>query len=86
MKRVLVPEKPLAKSVARSLAKLEFSEEDKARLNELAAKSRAGHVSADERREIDAYSWIGSLISIVKVKADSVLKPDVPAKRSRPKK
>jgi hypothetical protein len=55
--RLIGPEKPtLSAATARSILELEFLEEDKARMHELAAKARAGALSSEEREEVETYS------------------------------
>lgn len=73
--RLLEPEKPtLTPEAAKVLLGLDFRREDKDRMNTLAAKARAGSLTPEEQREIDAYSRIGSLVSILKSKARLSLK------------
>jgi hypothetical protein len=70
LRRVVQSGKPfLNKSAAKSILALTFSDEDMARLRELAAKARAGQLTDGERHEMDVYGQIGSLISILKSKA-----------------
>jgi hypothetical protein len=73
--RLLAPERPaLTREAAESILALEFGPEDKARLDALAARARAGTLTPEEQREIDAYSRVGSLVSILTSKARLSLK------------
>jgi len=73
--RVLEPEKPtLTRETAEVLLRLDFDQEDKKRMNALAAKARAGTLTTEEQAEIEAYSRVGSLVSILKSKARVSLK------------
>jgi len=51
------------------LPDLKFSERDHARMAELARKSNDGSISADERRELEEYVFVGDVLSILKAKA-----------------
>ena len=44
-------------------------------MHDLAAKARAGKLTADEQAEVEAYSRISSLLGILKSKARRTLKP-----------
>jgi hypothetical protein len=73
--RLIGPDKPtLSPETARSILELEFPEEDKARMHELAAKARAGTLRPEEQEEIETYSRIGSVLGIMKSKARMTLK------------
>jgi hypothetical protein len=75
LRRAIEPNRPtLSAAAARSLLAIDFSPEDKDRMRELAAKARAGQLTADEQAEIDAYGRVGSLLSILKSKARRSLK------------
>src|SRR5690242_3568417 len=51
--RLLAPKQPtLTREAAEAILALEFGPEDKARVDALAAKSRAGALSPEEQREI----------------------------------
>ncbi|MCC7420249.1 MAG: hypothetical protein IT428_08220 [Planctomycetaceae bacterium] len=68
--RVVRPEQPtLSADAARSLLSLTFSEEDVARMNELSAKARAGHLAPIEQQELDSYERVGHMIGILQSKA-----------------
>jgi hypothetical protein len=58
---------------AAALLKLRFRETDIDRMNELAAKARAGTLSPDERVEIESYSRVGNLVAIIQARARQVL-------------
>jgi hypothetical protein len=73
--RLIGPERPtLSPETARSILELEFPEEDKARMRELAAKARVGTLSPQERADLDVYSRVGSVLGIMKSKARTTLK------------
>jgi hypothetical protein len=59
---------------ARYLLGLEFSDEDKARMHELAVKNQAGKIAPQELRELDAYLKAGDLLAILQSKARMALK------------
>ncbi len=73
--RVIEPEKNmLSREAAHSLLGLKFSEEDKARMNELAQKNREGRLSAEERLELESYVKVGDVLSLLHLKARKSLK------------
>lgn len=59
---------------ARSLLALRFSSADQVRMQELAAKARAGSLSPDEQREIDNYERVGHYLAILQSKARTALR------------
>jgi len=75
LRRLIEPRKPtLPPEAAKAILGLEFAPQDRARMSALAARARAGALTAEEQREIDAYSRVGSLVSILKSKARVSLK------------
>jgi hypothetical protein len=73
--RLIGPERPtLSPETARSILELEFPEEDKARMRELAAKARAGTLTSQECADLDVYSRVGSVLGIMKSKARMTVK------------
>jgi hypothetical protein len=64
----------LTKHQARYLAGVGFSEEDKARMKELAQKHREGCISSVELNELDSYIKVGDLLAILQSGARKVLK------------
>ena len=72
---MLPPQKPtLSPAAAKGILTLEFSQADKDRMHLLAAKARAGELTSDEEREVEAYSRVSSLLGILKSKARRALK------------
>jgi hypothetical protein len=72
--RVIDPGKPLlSRAAAGSLVALEFAPDDKAAMQELAARARAGVLTPEDERAIEAYGRVGSLISILHAKARMTL-------------
>jgi hypothetical protein len=67
-------EPALSVAAARGILTLGFSTADKDRMHALAAKARAGALTADEHAEVEAYSRVGSLLGILKSKARRALK------------
>ena len=73
--RLDIPEQPaLSPHAAEGILAVGFSQEDKDRMNELAARAHAGTLTPDEQAEAEAYSRIGSLLGIFKSKARQALK------------
>ena len=74
-------ESPLPGAMARYILSLGFSEQDKARMHELALRNQEGALSSAEKDELFAYSKAGTLLSILKSKARRAL-PSKPKKRT----
>jgi len=64
----------LPPAMARYILTLGFSEDDKARLHDLAVRNQADELSPAEQEELFAYSKTGTLLSILKSKARRVLR------------
>lgn len=67
-RRSLTPE------LARHILTLEFSDDDKDRMHELAVKNQEGRVSPEELRELDNYIKVADLIAILQSKARKFLR------------
>jgi demethoxyubiquinone hydroxylase (CLK1/Coq7/Cat5 family) len=63
----------LPPEIARYVLTLRPSEQDKARMHELARRNQAGELSAEEQDELFAYTKAGTLMSILQSKARRVL-------------
>ncbi len=61
-------------TAARALLTLQFSDHDRTRMRELAAKARSGNLTADEEAEADTYEQIASLLGILHSQARRALK------------
>lgn len=64
----------LSPQLARHVLRLEFRDEDKERMHELAAKNVEGRITAAELRELDSYLLVGDLLAIAQSKARKLLK------------
>jgi hypothetical protein len=64
----------LTPDVARYLLAIDFSPEDRERMDLLAAKAREGTMTGKEQEEINDYELVGHLLSILKSKARMALK------------
>ena len=68
--RVIAPDEPtLPSAVALELLKWGYSEADKLRMSDLAAKARQGTLTAEEQIEIGGYERVSSFLGLVKSKA-----------------
>jgi hypothetical protein len=73
--RLVGPEKPsFSPAAAEGILAIGFSPADKDRMHDLAARSRAGTLTAGEQAEVEAYSRVSSLLGILKSKARRALK------------
>jgi len=70
LSRVLEPEEPtFSPEAARSILAMDFGPQDRERMQELAAKARAGMLSSEEQCEIESYEKAGHVLSLMKAKA-----------------
>jgi uncharacterized protein YnzC (UPF0291/DUF896 family) len=75
LERVIAPNNPdFTPEAARSLLQLRFSAEDISRMNELAAKARAGALTDDEERMLEGFRFVGAMIDLLHSKARLSLK------------
>jgi hypothetical protein len=73
--RVIKPDdNGLSPEAARSLLEFRFSEEDRARMNELARKNCEGLLSDEEPRLLECYVTVGDVLSLIHLKAHKSLK------------
>lgn len=63
----------ISAGVAEEILQWGFPDADRRRMSELAAKARAGTLSANEQVEVAAYERISSFLGVVKSKARSCL-------------
>jgi hypothetical protein len=64
----------LTPQAAEGILALGFSDEQKTRMQELAARARAGELTGDEREEAESFERISSLLGILQSKARMALK------------
>lgn len=64
----------LSTEAARAMLNFRLSQDDAGRVNDLAAKSRAGMLTAEERAELDDYERVTALLEIMQSKARLSLK------------
>jgi hypothetical protein len=60
---------------AEQILKLEFSDEERTRMHELAVKNQTGKLAPEESSEVDHYSRVGSMLSVLQSRARQVLNP-----------
>jgi len=61
-------------AAARSILRLEFSPQDKARMRELAGKACEGTLAANEQVEIRNYEQVGNVLALLRSQARQRLK------------
>ena len=64
----------LTPELARHILALEFNDEDKARMHELAVKNQEDRISAEELRDLDSYVKVADLVAILQSKARKLLR------------
>ena len=57
------------REAAELILQFSFPEADRARMNVLAAKARAGGLDPEEQRELDGYMRVGRFLELIKAKA-----------------
>jgi hypothetical protein len=72
--RLIHPRGTMTKDAARRILEISFSDADRERMHELAKKNRRGELSEDEESEMEHFNRVGTLLSILKVRARRVLK------------
>jgi hypothetical protein len=75
LSEVIAPERPdFAPEVARPILSLRFSEPQKSRMRELAARNAEGTITEIERAEMESYRRVGNLLALLQAKARLSLK------------
>jgi hypothetical protein len=75
LRRVLEPTQPtLTAAAARAFLALDFTQADKDRMRQLAAKAREGTLSPSEQTETNNYERVGHFLSMLHSKARRSLK------------
>ncbi len=70
LNRVIDPQRPdLVPEAAEFLLKLDFGEEDHARMAELSTKANEGTLSEDEGHQLDTYIFLSDFFAILQSKA-----------------
>jgi hypothetical protein len=80
LKRVWNGEGEMSATVAKQVLKLGFSDDDVARLHQLAERSNDGTLTPAEGVEYDGYILAGDLLAIAQSKARMALKLPIPKK------
>jgi hypothetical protein len=72
--RIIHPRGRMSKEAARRILDLAFTDADRARMHDLAERNRRGELLDDEEAELDHFCRVGTLLSILKLRAGRVLK------------
>src|SRR6516225_3087298 len=80
-KRVIHPNGKLSRPVARAMLELEFEEQDRSRMHELALKAQEGKLTPAEEFDIENFERVGTLLAILKSEARQLLKRSTPRQR-----
>jgi hypothetical protein len=80
LSRFVRPNEPdLSPSMAQHIKAFKLTEQEQARLNELAAKSTDGTLTGDERLEYESFVLLGEFLTLMKCKAHVFLQSHSPA-------
>ena len=71
--RLLEPDNP-SPEAARGILVMDFTDEVKERMHELAEKASEGTLTEEEKADANAYEFIGSILGIMQSKARQSLK------------
>ncbi len=74
LSRVLANGREFAPSLARHVLTLGFSEQERARMNDLASRNQEGTLSRQEQDELHGYAKAGCLLGILHQKARRALR------------
>ena len=75
LSRLIRPERAdLSPEAAQSILKLDFEDQDRARMHELATKAHAGTLTHAEEGELESYRRVGRLLDMMRSKARRSLK------------
>jgi hypothetical protein len=78
--RIIDPANPtLTPQAAQGILTLGYTESDHKRMAELAAKSNASDLTAEEHRELESYVFVGDVLALMKSKARLSLQKHSPA-------
>ena len=72
--RIIHPTGPMSRATAERIAELEFTDEERRRMHELAERNRAGTLAPGEDEELDNFYRVGSTLSYLKSRTRQVLK------------
>lgn len=73
--RIIHPERDdLSPDAARSILKLDFDEQDRARMHELAVRAQGGGLTEAELAELESYRRVGRLLDLMRSRARRSLK------------
>lgn len=75
LSRIIRPEEGgMPAEAAQTILRFQLADNDRGRVNELAAKAREGVLSANERLELDEYERVTALLELMQSKARLSLK------------
>lgn len=72
--RIIYPRGAMSKEAAQRILELAFTDEDRARMHSLAERNRRGEISDDDEAKLDHFWRVGTLLSILKVRARRILR------------
>jgi hypothetical protein len=70
----------LSADAARSILRIKFAEEGKARMHELSVKGQEGALTESEQAEFDDYARVGRALDLIHSQARRLLKRSSPAR------
>ena len=72
--RIIHPDGRMSRDTAEHILQLEFSDQERKRMHELAQRNRSGHLAPGEDEELDNFCRVGTTLSLLKSRARQVLK------------
>jgi hypothetical protein len=71
---IQMPKERISQDTARYLLSIQFGQADRARMEELADRSEAGALTADEEAELDSYLHVANLLTVMHSEARLALR------------
>jgi hypothetical protein len=71
---IQVPKEQISQDTARYLLSIQFGQPDRARMEELADRSEAGTLTANEEAEFDSYLHVANLLTVMHSEARLALR------------
>ena len=71
---IIHPTGPMSRDTAQRLVKLDFTDDERQRMHELAERNRAGTLAPGEEEELYNFCRVGNTLSLLKSRARQLLK------------
>lgn len=72
--RIIHPQGGMSKETAQRILQIKFTAEEQQQMHELAKRNQRGELTDDEEALLDHYCRVGTLLSVLKLRSQRVLK------------